>query len=269
MKLFLLFSLLVNALLACDVLPDKRISNLTTPVPDGYSGSSPSPINTWNQWAPGVEVRYEQWKSPANHEATVTIARFDLHHVHIGIGYQPDQPLSLNNWMKQTNAVAVINGGFFDKRNHAVALLVSNGQSYGTSYSGFGGMLSVNDQGNVSLRSLRDQPYNPDSEQLEQATQASPMLMIDSQRTQFQADASARRWSVIAMDKQGRLLLIVSPSQAFSLNELADLLASSDLALETAMNLDGGASTGLYVNGGNQKVTIDAFTLLPIAIIIK
>ncbi len=71
------------------------------------------------------------------------------------------------------------------------------------------------------------------------------------------------------MDKQGRLLLIVSPSLAFSLDQLADLLASSDLPLETAMNLDGGASTGLYVNGGNQKVTIDALTLLPIAIIIK
>lgn len=269
MKLFLIFSLLVNVLLACDVLPDRQMSNPTTPVSDGYSGSPSSPINTWNQWTPGVELRYEHWKSARNNEYTVTIARFDLHHVHISIGYQPDQPLSMNNWMKQTNALAVINGGFFDKRNRAVGLLISNGQSYGTSYSGFGGMLSVDDQGNVSLRSLRDQPYNPDNEQLEQATQASPMLMIDGQRTQFQADASARRWSVIAMDKQGRLLLIVSPSLAFSLDELADLLVSSDLSLQTAMNLDGGASTSLYVNGGNQKATIDAFTLLPIVIIIK
>jgi uncharacterized protein YigE (DUF2233 family) len=268
-KLLLIFSLLVNVLLACDVLPDRQISNSTTSVPNGYSGSTSVPINTWNQWAPGVELRYEQWKSTANNEDTITIARFDLHHVHISVGYQPNQPLSLNNWMKQTNAVAVINGGFFDSKYQAVALLVSNGQSYGTSYSGFGGMLSVDDQGNVSLRSLRDQPYNPDNEQLQQATQASPMLMIGGQRTQFQADSSVRRWSVIAMDKQGRLLLIVSPSLAFSLNEMADLLASSDLSLETAMNLDGGTSTGLYVNGANQKVTIDALTLLPIAIIIK
>ncbi len=269
MKLFLIFTLLVNVLLACDVLPDRQISNSTTPVPDGSSGSPSSPINTWNQWTPGVELRYEHWKGAGNNEDTVTIARFGLQHVHISVGYQPDQPLSLNNWMKQTNAAAVIDGGFFDTRNHAVALLVSNGQSYGTSYSGFGGMLSVDNQGNVSLRSLRDQPYDPGNEQLEQATQASPMLMIDGQRTQFQADSSVRRWSVIAMDKQGRLLLIVSPSLAFSLDQMADLLASSDLSLETAMNLDGGASTGLYVNGGNQKVTVEALTLLPIAIIIK
>jgi uncharacterized protein YigE (DUF2233 family) len=269
MKLLLIFSLLVNVLLACNVLPGTPISNSTTPVLAGYSGSTPPQINTWSQWTPGVELRYERWKGAGNNEDTVTIARFDLHHVHISVGYQPDQPLSLSNWMQQNNALAVINGGFFDTKKQAVALLISNGQSYGTSYNGFGGMLSVDNQGNVSLRSLRDQPYDPNNEQLEQATQASPMLMIAGQRTQFQADASARRWSVIAMDKQGRLLLIVSPSMAFSLDELADQLASSDLSLQTAMNLDGGESTGLYVNGGNQKVAIDALTYLPIAIIIK
>jgi uncharacterized protein YigE (DUF2233 family) len=269
MKLVLAFILLVNVLPACDVLPDKQISNSTASVSDGSSGLLSSPINTWSQWAPGVELRYERWKDTGNNEATVTIARFNLQHIHISVGYQPSQPLSVNNWMQQTNAVAIINGGFFDVKNRAVALLVSNGQSHGTSYSGFGGMLSVDNQGHVSLRSLRDQPYNPSDEQLEQATQASPMLMIGGHRTQFQADSSARRWSVIAMDKQGRLLLIVSPSLTFSLDQMADLVASSDLSLETAMNLDGGASTGLYVNGGDQKVTIDALTLLPIAIIIK
>jgi len=237
-------------------------------VPVGYSGSTPPQLNTWNEWAPGVELRYEHWKGASNNEGIVVITRFDLHHIHIQIGYQPNQPLPLQNWMRQTNALAIINGGFFSAKKQAVGLLVSNGQSYGTSYSGFGGMLSVDNQGNVSLRSLRDQPYDPDNEQLEQATQASPMLIIAGQRTQFQADASARRWSVVAMDKQGRLLLMVSPSMAFSLDELADLLASSDLSLQTAMNLDGGSSTGLYVNGGNQKMAIDALTFLPIVIII-
>ena len=269
LKLLLVFSLLINVLLACNILPDTQILHSTLSTPVGYSGSAPPQLNIWNQWAPGVELRYERWKGASTNEDTVTIARFNLHDVHLSIGYQPNQPLSLHNWMQQANALAIINGGFFNAKNQAVALLVSNGQSYGTSYSGFGGMLSVDNQGNVSLRSLRDQPYDPDNEQLEQATQASPMLIIAGQRTQFQADASARRWSVIAVDKQGRLLLIVSPSMAFSLDELADFLASSDLSLQTAMNLDGGSSTGLYVKSGNQKVTIDALTSLPIVIIIK
>lgn len=268
-KLVLIFSLLINVLLACDVPLDASLSHSTSPAPNGYVGSTPPLMNTWNQWIPGVELRYEHWKSPGNNEDTVTIARLDLHRVHISVGYQPSQPLSLNNWMKQSNALAVIDGGFFDIKNQAVALLISNGQSYGSSYSGFGGMLSVDDQNTTTLRSLRDQPYDPDNEQLQQATQASPMLIIAGQRTQFQANASVRRWSVVAMDKQGRLLLIVSPSLAFSLDELADLLVSSDLSLQMALSLDGGSSTGLYVNGGSQKIAIDAITLLPIVIIVK
>jgi uncharacterized protein YigE (DUF2233 family) len=268
LKVLLICCLLINVLPACNVLPDIN-AHPTPSLPIGYAGSIPPQLNTWNQWAPGVELRYEHWQGTHKNEETVTIARFDLHHVHISVGYQPNQPLPLRNWMQQTNALAIINGGFFNTQKKTVALLVSNGQSHGTSYRGFGGMLSADNQGNVLLRSLRDQPYDPDKEQLEQATQASPMLMIAGQRTQFQADASARRWSVVAMDKQGRLLFIVSPSMTFSLDELADQLASSDLSLQTAMNLDGGSSTGLYMNNGNQKVTIDALTFLPIVIIIK
>jgi hypothetical protein len=71
------------------------------------------------------------------------------------------------------------------------------------------------------------------------------------------------------MDKQGRLLFIVSPARAFTLDELADLLAASPLDIASALNLDGGASTGLYLNAGSQKVSIEAVTTLPIVLIIK
>jgi exopolysaccharide biosynthesis protein len=95
------------------------------------------------------------------------------------------------------------------------------------------------------------------------------MLVLNGKATQFNADAGGSRRSIVAIDKQGRLLLIASPSTAFSLGELEDLLVSSDLSIDRALNLDGGASTGLYVNSGNQKVAIDSVAKLPIAIIIQ
>ena len=118
------------------------------------------------------------------------------------------------------------------------------------------------------MRSLHQQPYNPNTEQLEQATQSSPMLILSGKRTQFNADASQTRRSVVAMDKQGRMLFIVSPNPIFSLDELADELVSSDLSIETALNLDGGTSTGLYV-GGSSPVSIDSLGKLPIVIVVK
>jgi uncharacterized protein YigE (DUF2233 family) len=269
--LSLVACLLVGSLLACSGLPTVTFQGTpnATSSSGNPSGQGTPVLNQWTRVAPGVELRYEHWESPGDNEDTVTIARFDLRYVHLSIGYQPTNPPLMDGWLKQSHALAVINGGYFDSQNTPEGLLVSNGRSFGTSYTGFGGMLSVDAQGRLSLRSLRDQPYNPDSEQLQQATQSSPMLIIGGKRTQFSANAASERRSVVAIDKQGRLLLIVSPNPAFSLDELADLLASSDLSLETALNLDGGTSTGLYVNAGNQKVSIDSMTALPIAIIIK
>jgi len=216
-----------------------------------------------------VEVRYEDWKSPGNNEDTVTIVRFDLRHITLSVAYQPTQPLSMSEWMQKEHATAIINGGYFDKQNTATALVVSNGQSFGTSYDGFGGMLSVNSQGHIDLRSLRQHPYDPNNDRLRQATQSSPMLVLYGQATQFNADAASSRRSVVAVDKQGRLLFIASPSAAFSLGELEDLLVGSDLSIDRALNLDGGASTGLYVNTPGQQVAIDALSNLPLVVIVK
>ncbi len=264
-KLCLLLALLLLTLIACGV-PSVTING--TPVTSSAQATATA-LNVWNNAGPGVQVRYENWKSPAGDDDTVTIVRFDPHDISLSVGYQPDQPMLLSQWMQHEKATAIINGGYFDDQDHATALVVSNGHVFGQSYQGFGGMLSVNAQGTISLRSLRQQPYDPDSEQLRQATQSSPMLVLDGKRTQFDADASMTPRSVVATDKQGRLLFIVSPGQVFSLDELADQLVDSDLSIYNALNLDGGASTGLYVNGGKQHVAIDSSAMLPIVIIVR
>lgn len=256
--------LLLPLLAGCDVLPSISI---------GLNAQTPTPgLNVWETVATGVQTRMETWQAPDNPAAsdTVTIVRFDLNDVKLSVAYQPDQPLSMQGWMQKEQALALINGGYFDGLDHATALVISNGQASGTSYQGFGGMLDVTDQGQVQLRSLIDHPYSPD-ENLTQATQSSPLLMLNGQMTQFSADNKASPRSVVALDKQGRLLFIVSPGVAFTLNEMAKLLAQSDLGLTTALNLDGGSSTGLYVNANDQSqsVAIDSYTNLPLVIVVK
>jgi exopolysaccharide biosynthesis protein len=263
--------LLITPLLACNLLPnitgDVR-SSATSSSTNSSDGTTPT-LNVWTRATSRIELRHERWKGPSNNEDIVTIMRLDPKHIRLSVGYQPDYAPSLKEWMKQTDALAVINGGYFDQQNKPVGLLVADGEKYGPSYEGFGGMLSVDSQGNVRLRSLRQQPYDPASEQLQQATQSSPMLVLDGKRTEFQANSVSDRRTVVAMDKQGRLLFIVSPARAFTLDELADLLAASPLDIASALNLDGGASTGLYLNAGSQKVSIEAVTTLPIVLIIK
>lgn len=263
--------ILISALLACDGLP--KMSYNGTPVAVSMAtpqaGLSMPALDKWTQAAPGIELRSEKWTTSTNDTDTVVVTRLDPHKVHFKIGYNASQPLTMNEWMRETGASAIINGGYFDTHYRPTGLLIADGQAVGSSYQGFGGMLAVDKQGNVTLRALSEQPYDPDTDQLLQATQSSPMLMINGKRTQFSANEVNQRRSVVATDTHGRLLLIVSPEQAFTLNELADLLTASDLSIKDALNLDGGASTGLYVNAGNQKVSIDPMTPLPIVIIVK
>ncbi len=259
----LLLCLFVLPLLSCDLVTTVKVNGtpgtVTSPGNSTPDNSNPPQLNVWSNAAPGVELRYEDWKSPAGDEDTVTIVRFDLHHVRLSVAYQPTKPMLLNQWMQKEQATAIINGGYFDQQHSTTGLVVSNGQTFGTSYQGFGGMLAVDSQGYVQLRYLSQHPYDP-NEGLQQATQSAPMLILPGgKRADFDADASSSRRSVVAMDKQGRLLFIASPSMAFSLDELADLLATSDLSINVALNLDGGSSTGLYVHAGS----------LPIVVIVK
>ena len=256
--------LFIPFLAGCDTLPAVSIS---------LNGQTPtSTTNAWHTAAPGIEVRSETWQSPttATISDTVSIVRFNLHQVKLSVDYQPNQPLSMQQWMQKEKAAALINGGYFDGLDHATALVIANGQASGTSYQGFGGMLDVTSQGKVQLRSLHDQPYDP-SEGLLQATQCTPMLIENGKRTQFNSDTKTSPRSMVALDKQGRLLFIASPSLAFTLDDIATLLEKSDLGLVTALNLDGGSSTGLYVNGNNssQNIAIDSYVNLPLVIVIK
>lgn len=230
-----------------------------------------NPLNTWIKASAGSEIRYEHWVSADQNNDTVIITRFDSSRIHLSVEYQPHQPLSLGAWMKQTGALAIINGGYFDEHNQAEALTISDNNIYGADYGTFGGLLASDAQGKIILHWLHQQPYDPATDQLAQATESAPMLVVDGQdiHDQFAGNTQTNRRTVVAIDKQGRLLFIVSPQHAFTLQEMAIQLAHSDLAIQSALNLDGGASTGLYINSATQKVSVDAFVPLPLVIIVK
>lgn len=68
------------------------------------------------------------------------------------------------------------------------------------------------------------------------------------------------------MDTNGRVLLIAVPFSAFTLTEFGLWLSQSDLEIDRALNLDGGASTGLFVSAGELNEQIDAFEPLPLVL---
>jgi uncharacterized protein YigE (DUF2233 family) len=200
----------------------------------------------------------------------VHVVRLEQGAVGFRVGYAPDAPRFLADWCSDAGVLAAINGGFFDVDHRSTALVVSDGVAYGSSYQGQGGMFAVDVWGNVSLRYLPDTPYNP-AEPLSQAVQGWPMLIRPGRGVLYPGgdDSQRARRSVVAMDRSGRVLLLAFPGNDFTLHELADWLMASDLDLDSALNLDGGSSTGLCVQTDSRRERVDAFVPLPIALQVR
>jgi uncharacterized protein YigE (DUF2233 family) len=197
------------------------------------------------------------------------VVRVDPATVRLRVGYTPERPRSLRAWVTEHKPLLAINGGFFTPEHRSTALVISDGIASGASYTDFGGMLAVSPQGEVSLRPLRDQPYDT-AEPLDQALQSFPMLVFPGGVAADVQDNGARaRRSVVAQDRGGRLLFLVTTGSSFTLAELAQWLAASDLEIDRALNLDGGSSTGLFLDAGQVHQEIDSYGPLPLVILVE
>ncbi|RMD72480.1 MAG: phosphodiester glycosidase family protein, partial [Chloroflexi bacterium] len=111
------------------------------------------------------------------------------------------------------------------------------------------------------------QPY--DGTVFEQAIQGWPLLVrSDGTAAYTDEDGQRARRSAIALDDQGRVLLIVAPAASFSLAEWSRFLATADLDLTIAVNLDGGSSSGLMAQSDHGNIRIDSFVPLPFALLV-
>jgi hypothetical protein len=226
---------------------------ITTPVP---LPKVPDPVDAvaeagWSLLQPGLERRVIPIYNDLDQQVeTVHIWRLDQNYLRMDIAYD-DTPKSLETWQRQTNALMVVNGGYYSVENERYfpdGLTIVNGQASGRSFNGFGGMLAIDDS-RAEVRWLAQKPYNA-YEPLKAALQSFPVLVEPGGELGFGAErenhVSARR-TVIGQDKNSRILFIVAPQGYFTLHQLSVFLTASDLNLDIAVNLDGGGSTGILV----------------------
>jgi len=129
-------------------------------------------------------------------------------------------------------------------------------------------MFAVLPGGRVEVRWLAARPHDP-NETLLEAVQSFPVLVKPGGTMGFPPDPQdvpARR-TVVAQDREGRILFLVASEGYLTLHELARWLGGSDLGLEVALNLDGGQSTGLYFAEGEARVEIDSQAPVPAVIV--
>jgi len=224
----------------------------------------------WSSLQPGLERRVIKIYNDQNEQVeSLYIWRLDQKYFRMDVAFD-EKPKSLETWQRETNSSLILNGGYFSIENGRYfpdGLTVINGETFGESFDGFGGMLAIQ-QDRAELRWLVEKPYQS-GEPLQAALQSFPMLVKPGGELGFGAErenyARARR-TVIAQDLDGRILFIIAPEGYFTLHQLSVYLTESDLHLDIAFNLDGGGSTGILV--ANPREVIPSKVLLPFVILV-
>jgi uncharacterized protein YigE (DUF2233 family) len=231
--------------------------------------ATPMPRDTdWQSIAPGVEYR-ELKIEQGDRSDRLRLARIDPAQTRLRVLYDPDRPRRVSEWLAQSNALVAVNGNFFDPQNHALGMVIEDGQRRdGVVYEGFGGMFAVSGD-EVRVRWNVQEPYN--GEPLTYALQNFPMLVLPggSPNVDIDDDGRASLRTAVGQDRSGRIVFVVSPTPIFTLTEFSQWLAASDLDLNVALNLDGGTSSGLVLRSGNRNLGVDSWVQVPNVIVVE
>jgi uncharacterized protein YigE (DUF2233 family) len=216
----------------------------------------------WREIKPGLEAMLLR-ASVGRRNELVVMVRVDpaLHAVRVHYDY--NQPRLVRKWFDDTLVDVAINAGFFLDTKQTAGLLIVNGAVFGRSYTGFGGMFAMRGT-QASIRWLRTQPYEPDAS-ITYAVQSLPMLVQNGRVVQgINDDGERNRRSFVAVDRNGRVLLGVGQTASWTLTDLANFLARTPaLEIDDALNLDGGASSGMWVRGSIDPALTNSLEAVP------
>jgi uncharacterized protein YigE (DUF2233 family) len=202
--------------------------------------------------APNVEV-IETHCVNGNQTARVTALCFnDKNHTLRVIDSPSPGTATLANTLNHAKAVGGVNGGYFHKDYRPVGLMISDGKTI----HGFekakllSGLVGVRQDGLVSI--LRSGEYDSGKSQLLQALQCGPMLVENDQLVPGLNDERIARRTIVGKGTRGETALIYISS--VTLADAARILALPAILdtwkPRTAINLDGGSSSGLWAENG-------------------
>jgi exopolysaccharide biosynthesis protein len=218
--------------------------------------------NAKDDFAPEI---IKQYYTTVEFESYLYIVKLPKDKVKVGLA-NSSQPYFLSDWNKFIPSIAMINAAFFEKDYTPSGYLMIDGivinrNSIGNSFVGY---LVVNIDGSVRIVSN----IVADKSNHRHILQGYPLL-IDDGKVKLTAsnDEKARR-SAIGIDKNGDIYLITADNKDLSLTMFAEVISQSNIDFESVLNLDGGTSSGLYINSGLETIKINSQIKVPSVIII-
>ncbi|MEI6222546.1 MAG: phosphodiester glycosidase family protein [bacterium] len=197
----------------------------------------------------------------------VVVVKLSPEQAEISILQDTQKPLFVDEWREQSGAQVVINGNYFQENYHTAGFLKTNGNVFGEIRSPYDGIFLVAN-GKAEVRYLKEKPVK-NTATIEFGITNFPMLIANGKNLLSGKATEQQRRTAIAQTSEGMLLLIVTKRMSLTLAGLTDFLVHSDLSITNALNLDGGASTGLSIKTTDFDYNIPSFDQVPNVIVIN
>ena len=160
--------------------------------------------------------------------------------------------------LKKNGCLAGVNGGFFLQNDAPSGLMVASGTETGK--FGTGGLLSgvLLSSGNRNPYLLRRAEYSVSKYKPTDLIHAGPFLIDQCATVRGLSPENSRRRTCVVHD--GGKWFGIGLSDSFTLAQLGEALASPEFSpsrkIHRALNLDGGTSSGFYLNRGERAEPI-------------
>ena len=214
--------------------------------------ASPAPSHSWKALAPGLEFRAMEGGSGCRRGSPLVVVvradpaqrRLDIFHESEARAAPGDRSLDIAGWQQRTGAAVIFNAGQYTPDRRHMGLFARGGSSFGTGLkSAWKGLLLAGP--GIALLDLELDGFDPLGDTHAVKIQSFMLLDRNGKKRVRRSDWLANR-TVVAMTREDRLLVLVTEG-AWSLWDLADWIARSDLGVRHAMSLDGGFESQLAI----------------------
>jgi uncharacterized protein YigE (DUF2233 family) len=228
---------------------------------------APSTI-AWQSLETGLQYASHQLTSRAGHAVSVHLLRFDPTRMELQVTTAKDlnRPLgSAHDFRQASDAIAAINAGYFDPQYRSLGLLVSQGKVISRLRKVDHGIFYIA-EGKPGLSHAR---HWAAPTKLNFAVECGPRLIVDGRPLTFKPNLHRR--TAIGYDRKG-LVTIVVTSGVIGLDDLTDFMVGPEqaggLALQGALNLDGGSSTMLELVHGELQAVVTSAVQVPVGLVL-
>jgi uncharacterized protein YigE (DUF2233 family) len=158
-----------------------------------------------------------------------------------------------DGWQQLTGAAVVLNAGQYYPDQSPMGIFLKEGRNLGSRLlPKWKGVLAAEPRGPghppATILDLERELFHPERSPFRVALQSFMLLDRGGRKRVRRSDWHASR-SAVAVDRQGRLLLVHTEG-AWTLWDLADWMARSDLEVRDALSMDGGFEAQMCVRTG-------------------